>query len=102
MPESNWYKSNRKAEMPPDWEQRRKVVGDRDGWRCQWPRTRGICGAPANQCDHRLAPDDHRYEALWMLCRWHHTAKTQQESAAARRLLAEKGRHPVEKHPGLL
>lgn len=92
-----WETSNRKAELPADWDQRRQRVGDRDRWKCQWPRSsRGICGSPANQCDHRDDPHDHREESLWMLCEWHHKGKTQQESAESRRAILAKLKHPVE------
>jgi len=99
-----WESSDRKAELPPDWDAIRKRVGDRDGWRCQWPRDdrrSGICGQPARDCDHREDPHDHRDVALWMLCRWHHNRKTQDESTEGKRKLAAKGRMPIERHPGL-
>lgn len=95
-----WETSDRKSELPADWPQRRQRVGDRDGWKCQWPRSaRGICGSTANQCDHRGDPWDHDESALWMLCEWHHKQKTGQESAAARRVIAAKAYHPVEQVP---
>lgn len=100
MQDVPWDSSNRKSELPADWPQRRRRVGDRDGWRCQWPRTgRGICGSPARDCDHREGSHDHRDEALWMLCRFHHNRKTQGESAEARREIIAKTRHPVERPP---
>jgi 5-methylcytosine-specific restriction endonuclease McrA len=102
-----WESSNRKSELPSDWDAVRQRIGDRDGWRCQWPRSgagraNGICGQPANQCDHKEPGGDHSETNLWMLCRWHHNRKTQEESTAGKRALADKGRHPVERHPGLL
>lgn len=100
-----WSSSDRKAELPPDWDARAERVRRRDGERCQWPRPdrrTGICGSPGRDVDHRLDPHDHRDEALWTLCRWHHTQKTQQESAEARRALLAKTQHPVERAPGLL
>jgi hypothetical protein len=98
-----WESSNRKSELPSDWDAVRQRIGDRDGWRCRWPRSRGgECGQPANQCDHKEPGSDHSDSNLWMLCRWHHNRKTQEESTAGKRALADKGRHPVERHPGLL
>lgn len=96
--------STRKQELPPDWEAIRQRVGDRDGWRCRWPRRdrpAGICGSPANQCDHWKDRNDHSDDALWMLCEWHHRKKTEGESAEARRKQLAKGKYPVERHPGL-
>lgn len=103
MPWETDGSSKRRLELPPDWDAIRQRVGDRDGWRCQWPRDGGrrICGSPANQCDHRVGREDHADDALWMLCRWHHNRKTQEESTAGKQALAAKGRHPVERHPGL-
>lgn len=97
-----WETSNRKAELPTGWDAIRTRVLGRDRYRCQWPREGrrdGICGAAATDVDHKLNRDDHRDEALWSLCGWHHSQKTQQESAEARRAIAAKGLHPVEKHP---
>lgn len=99
-----WSSSDRKSELPHDWDTVRKRVLDRDGHRCQWPRAGrrdGICGAPATDVDHRVHRDDHRDESLWALCRWHHNRKTQDESTAGKQALAAKLRHPVDRHPGL-
>lgn len=101
-----WETSDRKSQLPADWGSILvPFVRQRDGGRCQWPRegrAGGICGAPGQDVDHRIHRDDHRPEALWLLCRWHHTQKTQQESAEARRALLDKTRHPVERAPGIL
>lgn len=95
-----WETSNRHDELPPGWAQIRKRIGNRDGWLCQWPRSsRGICGSQATDCDHRGDRNDHSPENLWMLCRWHHRAKTQDESATARRAIQAKASHPVEQVP---
>lgn len=104
MPWTTDGSSARRQELPPDWDQIRTRVGDRDGWRCQWPRqgrAGGICGSPANQCDHKKDRHSHRDEDLWMLCEWHHKQKTQSESAEARRAIQAKAKMPVERHPGL-
>jgi 5-methylcytosine-specific restriction endonuclease McrA len=94
--------SARRQELPHDWDTIRKRVLDRDNHQCQHRRSSGrICGQPANQVDHWRDRDDHRDEALWALCRWHHTQKTQQESADARRQILAKTRHPIERPPGL-
>lgn len=98
-----WETSNRRQELPPNWYSGiRPRILERDGHRCQWRRTRGICGSPANQVDHIGDRHDHSDDNLQALCAWHHRKKTEQESADARRKIAAKGRLPVERHPGLL
>jgi 5-methylcytosine-specific restriction protein A len=102
MPWETDGSSKRRQELPRDWDAVRRRVLDRDGHRCQYPRSRGgICGQPANQVDHWVGRDDHREESLLSLCAWHHRQKTQSESAQARRAIQDKTLHPVEKHPGL-
>jgi hypothetical protein len=67
-----------------------------------WRRSSGrFCGQPANQVDHIEGKHDHSDDNLQSLCRWHHNQKTQGESTEGKRALAAKGRHPVERHPGL-
>jgi hypothetical protein len=103
MPWETEGSSKRRLELPPDWDAIRTRVGNRDGWKCQWPRSRGgVCGSKANQCDHKESGSDHSEANLWMLCQWHHMHKTGQASAESRRAQQAKGLHPVERHPGLL
>jgi 5-methylcytosine-specific restriction endonuclease McrA len=94
-----WEASNRKAELPADWQALRMRVLRRDGYRCQARDSRGIlCGYPANQCDHIVPGNDHRVENLQALCRWHHARKSSAEGNAARRPRARQAREP-EPHP---
>lgn len=74
-----WEQSNRRSELPPDWEHRRARVLRRDGHRCVQ------CGAPANEVDHRDDPMDHAYTNLQTLCHPCHATKTKAEAAAGRR-----------------
>ena len=96
-----WETSDRKAELPPDWEARRRRCRDAAGGRCQGfdSVTRKRCALPGTDADHRGDPDDH--DDLQWLCGHHHMLKTQQESARARRANQAKLRHPVEVHPAL-
>lgn len=100
MSESRWTGA-RAAELPSDWQQRRRACRDAAGGRCEYRFPRGgRCPEQGTDADHALSRDDHDH--LQWLCRRHHQMKTQQESAAARRVIAAKGRHPVERHPGML
>lgn len=79
-----WESSNRRAELPPDWEKRKRRVKRRDGNRCV------ICGSSDRlEVDHIDDPDDHSDENLQTLCHRHHMQKTQREAAAGRRRPAE-------------
>lgn len=104
-----WETSDRKDRLPSNWEALRQETLKTDGHRCVWPgrwaAKRGVkqCGEPATDVDHVRRGDDHSPSNLQSLCKWHHTQKTQSESAAARRAAIAKTRHPAPyaKHPGL-
>lgn len=110
-----WNTSRRKAELPPDWEQRRRLclanangrcqarVDDGQGW--EWPTPEWIgpddrCIQTATDADHRSNRNNH--DDLQALCPYHHGVKTQRESAAGRAAARRKLRLPIEKPPGLL
>lgn len=107
-----WSSSRRKERFNPDWPRVRRLVGERDGWRCQWPVTdwrtglSGLCLAPGNEVDHKVraedgAPDDDSLENLWVLCEFHHAQKTHAESVDARRKRRERAvRAEHDAHPG--
>lgn len=99
-----WNTSQRRDELPPDWQLIRIRILRRDGYRCQARDSRGIkCSHPANQVDH-ITPhsrggtdDDSNLQAL---CRWHHAQKSSAEGRAARTYQSQ--RNPDhEAHPGL-
>lgn len=97
-----WDTSDRKSRLPSDWTVRRVRVLRRDGYRCQARDSLGIqCGDPANQVDHIVHGDDHDYDNLQSLCRWHHARKSSAEGAAARKPKARQAREP-EAHPGMI
>lgn len=97
-----WETSDRKARLPDDWAIRRVRVLRRDGYKCQARDSVGVkCGDPANQVDHVEPGDDHSYENLQALCRWHHARKSSAEGHAARKPRARQAREP-ERHPGMV
>lgn len=85
----SWGSSNRKKRFNRGWAKIRMKVLERDGHMCQWPMTdengfyAGVCGAYANEVDHRnqnMVRDDDRLSQLWALCHYHHARKTGVES----------------------
>ena len=88
-----WSSSRRRERFNPDWQRTRRIILKRDGYRCQWPVKDDsgnvrLCGAPANEVDHKRRDgvhDDDSPDNLWALCHWHHQRKTERESAEARR-----------------
>ena len=84
MSSGQWAGSDRRDRLPADWPTRRKRIGRRDGWKCQWPKKSGqLCLQPANQIDHREPGVDHSDENLWALCEWHHGKKSGGEGGRA-------------------
>ncbi len=97
-----WKGSNRRNMLPRNWytEIRPRILA-RDRGRCQWIRndTEELCGAPANQVDHRNQERnwDHSDSNLQALCEYHHAIKSSSEgglAAAARRKTAARRNHP--------
>lgn len=74
-----WTGSNRRAELPADWDVRRERVLRRDRYRCR------RCGARATDVDHIDDPADHDPANLQSLCTDCHRVKTLAEAAAGRR-----------------
>lgn len=94
------WQMNRKAELPADWDARRKRALDRDNHQCRWPMPNGgICGAWANQVDHIGDRHDHSMANLRSLCKWHHAKRTSAQGNAARKRVSQQ--RPPEKHPGI-
>lgn len=99
-----WSTSDRRGRLPADWPKIRLIVGNRDGWRCQWRYANGtICGKFANQVDHKKRGDSVDPRDLQMLCEEHHNHKSATEGgeASAAALAARKRRveRPVEQPP---
>lgn len=102
-----WQGSNRRLELPPDWEKIRLAVLGRDRYRCQHIRfdTGEKCGRYANQVDHIDNRDSYALIDLQSLCQYHHREKSSREGgqasqAARRRRWGGKPVKPL--HPGIL
>jgi 5-methylcytosine-specific restriction protein A len=90
-----WDGSTRRDRLPEGWEQIRRAVLARDGWRCRIGFA-DLCVTVATQADHVVAGDDHRLSNLQAACGPCHQRKSSQEGAAARpRLYREPERHPA-------
>lgn len=105
-----WAGSDRRQELPDDWERRRKRVLARDGYRCTERLTHPTgdterCPSPATDVDHIRPGGDHSYGNLRALCSWHHQKKSSAEGGIARAVQRRRTRQRfrrVETHPGLL
>lgn len=99
-----WKGSNRREELPDDWQVRRLKVKERAGGRCEHVSAAGVrCSRAGTDADHALGRWDHRIEALQWLCPEHHKRKTGQESWAAKRAQRRKGkRERKDDRPGAL
>lgn len=88
--------SRRRAELPPDWDRRRKACIDAAGSQCERTLPSGKrCPRKATDADH--AGDRMDHDTLEALCGKHHKDKTQLEAKSAR---APKGRRrQPEQHP---
>lgn len=97
-----WKGSQRRSRLPRDWERRRKIVLERDGYRCTAVRadTEERCNDYANQVDHIVqGADDDRIEGLTSLCEHHHSVKSSAEGGRAK---AARNRATTRRHPGLV
>ncbi|WP_443333421.1 HNH endonuclease [Streptomyces sp. MJM1172] len=80
-----WHSSNRRSELPPNWEAIRARVKRRDRGLCQGVLSEGaLCGHPGTEVDHIRPGKDHSLGNLQLLCTWCHKQKTQAESKAWR------------------
>lgn len=91
-----WSTSTRAKRLPGNWHTIRRMVLNRDDYRCriQGPH----CTTAASEADHIVHGDDHSLPNLQAACAPCHKAKTQAEARAAR----PSRQRPLEQHPGLL
>lgn len=86
----------KQRDLPPDWEQRRRIVRRRAADKCQAEEHHPDCTGIGIDCDHITPNDDHSLSNLQWLSRECHKVKTQQESRAGwrRKRFREPPRHP--------
>jgi hypothetical protein len=98
-----WSTSNRKSELPPNWEALRREVLARCGGRCEVLKKDGSrCRDKARDVDHIQRGSDHRTSNLRGICQWHHARKSAQEGAAAKAELNSILYRAPEVHPGII
>lgn len=97
-----WETSDRRQFLPPNWEDLRQQVFERDGWRCRWKLPSGArCPRRATDVDHTGDRDDHRLIKLRALCSHHHGKLSSQQGVQAReKRKAPRKRKRVDRHPG--
>ncbi len=98
-----WASSNRRDELPHNWQQVRDEVRRRAGGQCETITDGNRCPNKGTDCDHINDRNDHRSEACQWICGAHHALKTGEEATAALRALNAKLAHPATRsvHPGL-
>lgn len=99
-----WETSNRRKDLPPNWNKVRQERFKVDGYRCTARDEYGQrCTFAAEECDHIGKRTDHRIEMLRSLCTWHHSKKTAEQGQEAMRKKMNKINQRfriTEKHPG--
>lgn len=99
-----WHRSNRRKELPPDWQKIRALAKVRAGGRCEHIGPSGArCTRQGTDADHAFDRDVHSLAALQWLCPEHHKRKTASESWGAKLSKRRKGaRQRRNDHPGAL
>ena len=97
-----WQGSDRRSRLPNDWAKRVAIVKERDGYTCVQHDDGVRCARKGTDVDHIMRGDNHAYSNLQLLCAEHHTMKTVQEAAEARREAAKRYSYPKQRHPGML
>lgn len=101
MPWESDGSSARKLRLPDDWGQRRAVVLERCGGRCEIVKANGRrCWDPATEVDHVSAGDDHSLANLQGICTWHHRRKSSREGHEAYAAKRAKRFREQPPHPG--
>lgn len=92
-----WAGSNRKNELPADWESRiRPAIIARDSARCRWIEGGRRCAAKGTDVDHVGDKHDHGLQNLRLLCNFHHLKRSSAQGHAAKKARADRN---VENHP---
>ena len=102
-----WSSSNRRRELPPDWEAIKRSIFARDNRQCQRIDLYGdkCLSTKWLECHHKGSPLDHSPENLVTYCRECHRIETHKQSAKARAANAARIANSYrrrEDHPGLI
>lgn len=88
------HDSRRRAELPSNWQQLRRIVSDRAGGRCERVTNGVRCPARGTDCHHAVHRSNHDPAALEWLCPDHHKEETQREAYEGQIRMHAKGLHP--------
>ena len=98
---SGWQESNRRQELPDNWNALRASVIRRAQGRCQWKLPSGKrCPRPGTDVDHYGDKDDH--SKLRLLCEKHHNDHTAWQAKQAKVKTKQSRYRRGEEHPGTL
>jgi len=92
-----WDNSQRRQQLPRDWQQIRKRIHDRANGQCEQQVNGQRCPNTGTDCHHAGAPDDHRDESLQWLCRDCHNVETAKESQRERIINQARLMHPMQR-----
>lgn len=92
--------SRRRTELPTDWPIIRHDILDRDAHTCQIQGPR--CTTRATEADHIGDRHDHTRANLRAACQPCHADRTATQGHEAARAIRANGKHPIERHPGLV
>lgn len=98
-----WDTSNRRHQLPPNWQDLRRQVKARAQGICEYIDNEVRCTTPGTECHHTGHNEDHSINKLQWICTEHHkreTWKQARQSQTERYITARK--RPPETHPGLI
>lgn len=97
-----WDYSQRRQELPPNWESIRRQVIARDK-ACVWrdEPSSPPCGRQGHTVDHIAPNGPHTLQNLRLLCKYHNDRRTSLQAVQERARRRGLRRRPTERHPGL-
>lgn len=95
-----WSSSNRRQELPPDWEENYRLPTLREAKGMCQIRLPGCLGK-ATEVDHIRRGNDHSRGNRRAACSFCHGKKSSAEGVAQRRKLKALKKRPAERHPGI-
>lgn len=88
------HNSTRRAELPPNWSELRRIVCRRADGQCERVVDGLRCTARGTDCHHAGHRDDDRPEVLEWLCADHHDQETQRQAHEGQIRQLARGLHP--------
>jgi len=96
-----WGTSNRRSQLPRNWQQLRTAAKTRAGGICEHVTDGARCTTPGRELHHTGDNTDHRLEALEWICTDCHKRETQKQARASQTArYRDARRRTPETHPG--